>query len=100
MVFVKKSNFLSSMSFGQIKPEKIVFLVYWIKKNAFRPEKGSFKKRQKKSTFSKGVSPWFLSKIELFIICVFLANQARKDRFCLLDKKRMSFKEDKGSFKN
>ena len=25
MVFVEKSNFLSSMSFGQIKPEKIVF---------------------------------------------------------------------------
>ena len=29
----------ATVSFGQIKPEKIVFLDFWIEKNDFRPEK-------------------------------------------------------------
>ena len=29
----------ATVSFGQIKPEKIVFWIFWIEKNDFRPEK-------------------------------------------------------------
>ena len=57
MDFVQKSNFLSSVFLGQIKPQKIV-LVLWIKKMLFKGEKGSFK-NFKKSKFSKGVSHGF-----------------------------------------
>ena len=39
MAFIKKSNFISSVYFGQIKQEKIVFLLFWIKKILFRPER-------------------------------------------------------------
>ena len=54
MVFVKKSNFLSSMSFGQIKPEKIVFLVYWIKKMLLDQKKEVLKKDKKIDIFQRG----------------------------------------------
>ena len=39
MVFVKKSNVFSYVFFGQIKPEKIVFLIFWIEKNVFKTRK-------------------------------------------------------------
>ena len=35
----------------------------------------------KKSPFFTGVSPWFLSKMKLFTMCAFLANQRRKKHF-------------------
>ena len=57
------------------------------KKILLRPEKGSFKKRQKNRNLPKGLVHGFCPKIELFIICVFGANQATKDRFGPLDKK-------------
>ena len=46
MVFVKKSTFLSSVFFGQIKTGKIVFFIIVDKKILFRPEKGSFEKKK------------------------------------------------------
>ena len=138
------------MYFGQIKHEKIVFLLFWIKKSflhqkkkllkksknskfskrispwflsknrtfchlcllgkssqirsffgildkkeCFLDQKKEVLKNDKKSTFSKGVSPKFLSKNRTFIICVFWANQDRKDRFGLLDKKERPLKQKK-----
>ena len=48
-----------------------------------RPEKRGFKKVRKIEIFQEGLVHGFHQKIELFIICVFWANQARKDRlFC------------------
>ena len=47
----------------------------------FRPELKCLKKSPKNRKFSKGVSPWFLSKIDLFLMCVFLG--ATKGR-CLI----------------
>ena len=61
----------------------------------FRPEKGSFKKRQKINIFPKGLVQSFCQRIELSIICVFWANQDRKDRFGLLDKKERPLKQKK-----
>ena len=40
-------------------------------------------KKSKKSKICKGVSPWFLSKIDVFLMCVFLGNLATKDPFLI-----------------
>ena len=47
MVFVKKSTFLSSVFFGQIKTGKIVFLLFWIKRSFLDQKKEVLKKRKK-----------------------------------------------------
>ena len=69
------------MYFGQIKQEKIVFLLFWIKKNPFYTRKRNFSKSPKIRNFPKGLVHGFCRKIELSVIYVFWANQARKDRF-------------------
>ena len=64
-----------------------------------RPEKRSFKKVHKIEIFQRAQSMAFVKKIRLFIIYVFWANQARKDRFLvILDKKILSTPE-KETFK-
>ena len=99
MVFVKKSNFLSSVFFGQIKTEKIVFLLFWAKKKSFADQKKEvLKKRQKNRNFPK-VSMVFVKQSNFLSSVFFWANQATKDRFGRPDKKRMLFKPQKGSFK-
>ena len=47
MVFGKKSTFLSSVFFGQIKTGKIVFLLFWITRSFLDQKKEVLKKRKK-----------------------------------------------------
>ena len=61
MVFVKKLNFLSSVFFGRIKPEKIVFWDFGYKGMLFRPENWSFKKVQKIEIWKNAIFPTFLT---------------------------------------
>ena len=70
MVFVKKSTFLSSVFFGQIKTGKIVFFFIIVdKKILFRPEKGSFEKTKKRNlNFPMGLVHSFCQKMEIFVI--------------------------------
>ena len=44
------------------KGRKKHFLIFWIENKAFWTSKVKFSQSQKKSTFCKGVSPWFSSK--------------------------------------
>ena len=78
--FVKKWHFLSSAFFGQISPEKSVLGIQ-IKNECFLDKEKEVLQKSKTSIFSKEFSPWFLSK--KLIICVFWANQDRKDRFLI-----------------
>ena len=78
--FVKKSKFLSSVFFGQIKTEKIVFLLFCIKKS-FVEQKKEVLKNDKKSKFFKGVSPWFLSKNRPVYHLCFLGKSSKKRSF-------------------
>ena len=53
----------------------------------FRPEKSSSKK-SRKSTFCKGVCPWFLSKNPPFSYLFFLSEKSQKQTvFDILDRK-------------
>ena len=67
------------------------FLIFWIKKNAFKTRKRKFLKKTKNRNFPKGLDHSFCQNIELFIICVFCANQATKDRFLVFWIKKNAF---------
>ena len=99
MVFVKKSNFLSSVFFGQIKTEKIVFCYSGQKKSFADQKKEVLKKRQKNRNFPK-VSMVFVKKSNFLSSVFFWANQARKDRFGRPDKKECSLNQKKEVLKN
>ena len=79
MVFGKKSRFLSSVFFGQIKPDKIVFDIL-DKKECFLGQKKEVLKNSSKSKFSKGVCPWILSKIEVFIMYYVFFGQIKQEK--------------------
>ena len=72
------------------------------KKKAFKTRKEKFEKVPKNHQFPKRLAHSFCPIIELFLICVFWANQVRKDLFlwysgfrkeCFLDQKKRSFKK-------
>ena len=81
MAFVKKIRLFIIYVFWANQARKDRFLVILDKKIFSTPKKKLLKK-SKNSKFSKRVSPYgFCRKIELSVIYVFWANQARKDRF-------------------
>ena len=99
MVFVKKSKFLSSVLFGQIKTKKIVFLLFCIKKILHRPEKGSFKKQQKIEIFQRGQSMVFVKKSKFLSSVLFGQIKTKKIVFLLFCIKKILHRPEKGSFK-
>ena len=94
-VFVKKSNFLSPLFFGQIKPQKNRFRKFWIKKECFLDKKIEVFKISNPWKIFKGVSPWFWSKNRTFYHVCFLGKLSKKRSFfdilnkkeCFLDQK-------------
>ena len=69
MVLVKSWHFSHPLISGNIGPH-IVFSDSLERKNAFLGYKNQNFKKSKNWDFSKGVSPWFLTKIAHF--CIFL----------------------------
>ena len=71
------------------------FLIFCIEIKAFWTSKVKFSNSRKKSTFCKGLSPWFLSKNQPFLICFFFSQKCQKETFffildskeCFLDPK-------------
>ena len=53
------------------------------RKESFLDLKSKVLKKSRKSTFCKGVSPWFLSKNRSFSNTFFLAEKARKKHFLI-----------------
>ena len=68
------------MHFGQIRQEKIVSLLFWIKKS-FLDQKKKLSKKSKNSKFSKRVSPWFLSKNRTFCHLCLVGKSTQKRSF-------------------
>ena len=105
MVFVKKSTFFSYVFFQQKKQERNILLIFWIENKVFWTSKVKFSQSRKKSTFCKGVSPWFLSKNRPFPHMFFWSKKKQKETFfhildrkeCFLDKKRTVSKNAKKS---
>ena len=100
----KKIEIFHRYFFGQIKPEIIVFWYSWWKR-MFLDQKSEIFKKSEKSTFSKGVSPWFLWKNRMFSHWYFLGKLSQKRFFfdildgreCFLDQKSEIFKKSEKS---
>ena len=103
VVFVKKWPFSTFVFFPQNKTEKTTWHYSGQKRMLSRRGKLSFKKvkKKKKKKFSKGISPWFLSKNGLFHFCFFfrkirqisLLQIILHRRECFLDKKNKVFRK-------
>ena len=94
--FLSKNRPFSHMFFlSKKKARKKHFLIFWIENKAFRTWKVKFSQSRKKSTFCKGVSPWFLSKNRPFSYVFFFSKKSQKETFffildskeCFLDPK-------------
>ena len=72
-----------SLFFGEIQPQKNRFLIFWIKKNAFKTERVKFEKRPKTGKFAKGLVHGFCQKIVIFLMRNFLKKLATKEGFLI-----------------
>ena len=70
MSFVKNWQFFHLFILGKTGQEKVFYDILYIK-NAFLDYKNIMLKKWKNWDFSKGVSPWFLSKISNFSMFFF-----------------------------
>ena len=82
MIFVKKSIFSLYVVFSQ-KSQKETFFYILDSKECFLDLKSEFLAKSKKSTFCKGVSPWFFSKNRPFSYKCFFEQKARKKHFLI-----------------
>ena len=81
MVFVQKSIFSSYVFFFSQKKLKKTFFDILDRKECFLDHKRQVLKNFKKSTFCKGVSPWFFLNNGRFPNLFFLAKKSRKKHF-------------------
>ena len=87
--FCQKIDLFSYVFFRAKKARKKHSLIFWIENNAFWTSKVKFSHCQKKSTFSKAISPWFLwNSRRCFHMFFFLSQKSQKERFFdILDRK-------------
>ena len=89
--FLSKNRPFPYIFFSAKKARKKHFLIFWLENKAFWTLKVKFSQSRKKSTFCKGVSPWFLSKNRPFFIFFFLTKKARKNQFFIFWKVKNAF---------
>ena len=83
MILVKNWQFFHLFNSCNIGQEN-VFYDSLERKNAFLGYKNKKFQKSKNSDFSKGVSPWFWSKIDHFSIFLFSAIYARETSFTIV----------------
>ena len=80
MVLVQKWPFFQLFLLGNIGQENVFYDILE-RKNAFLGYKNKKFKKSKNWDFSKGVNPWFWSKIGQFPIVFFLRNTGQENVF-------------------
>ena len=93
MVFVKNRPFFHVCFVGKSSHKRSFFDIL-DRKECFLDRNINVWKKSKKSKICKGVSPWFLSKIDVFLMCVFFGKSSLKGYFfdilnrkeCFLDR--------------
>ena len=89
MVLIKNLKFFHLFIFGKIRKEN-VFDNILERKKAFLYYKKQKVKKSKNWHFSKGVTPWFWSKIWKFSIFFIIGNISQRNKFDdILEKKRV-----------
>ena len=88
MVFGKNSTFFLYVFFLSKQRKKETYFAILDSKECFLDLKSETLAKSKKSTFCKGVSPWFLSKYQPFSHIFFLTKKSKKETFFdILDRK-------------
>ena len=90
MTLVQNWPFFHLLFLGNIGQEK-VFYDLLERKNAFLVYKNNKFKKSKNWDFSKGVNPWFWSKIGHFSIFLFLSIIGQENVFCDILKRKNAF---------
>ena len=90
MVLVKNWQFFLFLILGKIGQENFFYDVLE-RKNAFPGIKNKKFKKSRKWKVSKGVSPWFWSKIVNFFLLLFHVKTAGKMRFTIFQKEKTCF---------
>ena len=86
--FIQKIGLFLVCFFLSKKSQKETFFDILDRKKFFLDQKRKVLKNSKKSTFCKGVSPWFLSKNRPFSYMFFLSKKSQKEAFFdILDRK-------------
>ena len=86
--FLSKNRPFSHIFFLSKKRQKETFFHILDRNECFLDHKRKVPKNAKKSTFCKGVSPWFLSKNRPFSYMFFLSKKRQKETFFdILDRK-------------
>ena len=86
--FLSKNQPFSHIFSLTNKSQKETFFDILDRKECFLDHKREVLKNSKKSTFCKGVSPWFLSKNRPFSYMFFLSKKSQKETFFdILDRK-------------
>ena len=94
--FWSKIVHFSIFLFQAIQARKMCFRIFQKEKTPFQAMKTRSLNSRKIEIFSKGVSPWFWSKIVHFSIFLFQAIQARKMCFTIFQKEKTPFQDIKG----
>ena len=81
--------------FSQKFYQKTTFLIFWKKRMILSEKKNKVLKRAQKWTFSKGVSPWILSKNRTFSFPCFSRKLCHKKSFLNILNKKQSFLDQK-----
>ena len=69
------------------------------RKECLLDKKVTFQKKSGKSKFSKGLSPWFLSKSRTcYHVCLLGKSSQKRSFFDILDEKKMFFRPKKVTF--
>ena len=103
--FLSKNRPFSHFFFWTKKSQKETFFDILDRKECFLDLKSEVLKNSKKSTFSKGVSTWFLAKIRPSSYMFFLSKQSKKETYfdkldskeCFLDLKSETLAKSKKS---
>ena len=99
MVLVQKWPFFQVFFFRQYRPENVFYDILE-RKNAFLGYKNKKFKKSKNWHFSKGVNPWFCSKICHFSVFSFLGNIGQKNVFYdILERKNVFLGNKNKKFK-
>ena len=99
MVLLKKLPFFHPFFLGNIGHENVFYDILE-RKNAFLGNKNKKFKKSKNWHFSKGVNPWFCSKIGHFSIFFFLGNIGQENLFYdILELKNLFLGNKKKKFK-
>ena len=88
--FGQKHAIFVSFFLGNIGQENVFYDILE-QKNAYLPNENNKLKKSKNLHFSKGVNPWFYSKIGHFSNLFFLDIQARKSCFMIFQNAKTSF---------